>query len=170
MFAPRFDITVSWDAADASPQRGNLPQSMGFSRSHTIRADGVAEAISGSSAKVFRGDASKWNPEQLLLSSLAQCHMLTFLYLAHRENIKILEYSDSASGTISMDSDGIGGQFSQITLNPKVTVETSESLFQALKSDLAEINHRVKEHCFIRRSISVPVQENLTIRLRKAAI
>jgi organic hydroperoxide reductase OsmC/OhrA len=36
--------------------------------------------IAGSSDSTFRGDAARWNPEQLLLAALAQCHMLSYLH------------------------------------------------------------------------------------------
>ena len=40
-----------------------------YERSHTLRADHKPDLL-GSSDPMFRGDKSKWNPEELLLASL----------------------------------------------------------------------------------------------------
>ncbi len=58
---------------------GNLGQGTNsyhaYSRDHEISAAGKV-AIAGSSDPAFRGDPARYNPEELLVSSLAACHML----------------------------------------------------------------------------------------------
>ena len=52
-------------------------------------SDGTGEAhgvigpapIAGSSDPAFPGDPGRWNPEQLLVVALSQCHMLSYLHL-----------------------------------------------------------------------------------------
>jgi organic hydroperoxide reductase OsmC/OhrA len=51
-----------------------------YSRAHEISAQGKT-AISGSSDPVFRGDAVRWNPAELLIAALSACHQLWYLHL-----------------------------------------------------------------------------------------
>jgi organic hydroperoxide reductase OsmC/OhrA len=46
---------------------------MAYARSHVLSVDGK-EALACSSAPVFRGDGSLYNPEDMLLYSAAACH------------------------------------------------------------------------------------------------
>ena len=46
-----------------------------YGREHVISAPGKPD-IPGSADPAFRGDASRWNPEDLLLASLSSCHKL----------------------------------------------------------------------------------------------
>ena len=46
-----------------------------YARDHRISAAGKPD-LAGSSDPAFRGDASRWNPEDLLVASLSSCHML----------------------------------------------------------------------------------------------
>ena len=51
-----------------------------YERSHQIIIENKSD-ISGSADPAFRGDKTKHNPEDLLISSLSACHMLTYLHL-----------------------------------------------------------------------------------------
>ena len=55
----------------------------------------------------FRGDASKHNPEDLLLAAISSCHMLSYLALCAKYGINVLSYEDRATGI--MREDGKGG-------------------------------------------------------------
>jgi organic hydroperoxide reductase OsmC/OhrA len=55
----------------------------GYSRSHVISAPDKS-AIEGSSDPSFRGDATRWNPEELLLAAISACHKLWYLSLCAR--------------------------------------------------------------------------------------
>lgn len=60
-----------------------------YGREHEIGAEG-RPTILGSSEPAFRGDPTRWNPEQLLLVSLAQCHMLWYLHLCAVNNVVVM--------------------------------------------------------------------------------
>jgi hypothetical protein len=72
----RYTATVTWT--------GNLGDGTSaykaYSRNHEITAASKT-AILGSSDPHFRGDAARWNPEELLVASLSACHKLWFLHL-----------------------------------------------------------------------------------------
>jgi organic hydroperoxide reductase OsmC/OhrA len=44
-----------------------------YSRNYAIVSEGKS-AIQGSADPAFRGDRSRWNPEELLVASLSACH------------------------------------------------------------------------------------------------
>ena len=121
-----------------------------YSRNHDITADGPP-MLGGSADPAFRGDHTRWNPEQLFVASLAQCHMLWYLSLAASQQVTVTAYRDSPTGTMVEESDG-SGRFTDICLRPHVTI-TSDS-DPALAGTL---HHRVVDYCFIARSVAVPV-------------
>lgn len=161
-----FEIQLSWSNIDQNPINDASTEARNqrarFDRDHTIVSQAIAE-IRGSAAKQFHGNQDNWNPEQLFIAAIAQCHMLTFLFLAHKKGFNIVSYSDAASGEIVLDNDGIGGEFSQISLKPVVQISPSEQNNHDLIRELHEINAQAEMHCFIRRSVSAPVFAHLTV-------
>ena len=93
----------------------------GYERNHEIKV-GDKPVISGSSDPAFRGDRSRYNPEELLVASLSACHMLWYLHLCANAGIVVTAYSDDATGTM-VETVGGGGQFSEVVLKPAVSIE-----------------------------------------------
>lgn len=122
-----------------------------YQRSHIVTNPGKPE-IGMSSDPVFRGDKNRYNPEELLVASLASCHMLWYLHLCADAGVVVIEYSDNASGTMSENEDG-SGQFSEVILRPTVRVAGSTMVTKA-----TELHHRAHEMCFIARSCNFPVK------------
>ena len=75
----RYATTVTWTGNTGPGTSGYRD----YQRTHEISADGKP-TILGSADPAFRGDPARWNPEELLVASLSQCHMLTFLSLCAR--------------------------------------------------------------------------------------
>jgi organic hydroperoxide reductase OsmC/OhrA len=121
-----------------------------YERSHVIQADGKA-AIPGSSDPSFRGDKTRYNPEEMLVASLSSCHMLWYLHLCSAAGIIVVDYVDHATGTMVETSDG-GGYFSSVTLHPEVTI-TDASLTEQANALHEEANRL----CFIANSVKFPV-------------
>jgi organic hydroperoxide reductase OsmC/OhrA len=126
-----------------------------YDRSHEISIDGK-NTISASSDPAFRGDRTKHNPEEFLVSSLSSCHMLWYLHLCAEKGIVVTDYVDEASGSMEENSDG-SGQFTEVTLRPKVTVADKAMIQQA-----TELHHKANEMCFIARSVKFPVHHKPT--------
>ena len=120
-----------------------------YGRDHIVRAEGKA-AIDGSSDRSFRGDAERWNPEELLLAALSQCHMLSYLHVAASNGIVVESYVDAATGTMEQTHDG-GGHFTSATLRPSVTISAGD-LALAM-----ELHHEASAKCFIAASVNFPV-------------
>ncbi len=64
--------------------------------------------ISGSSDPAFLGDPEKYNPEELLLSSISSCHMLWYLHLCTSHNVVVTTYFDHAEGVMEELENGSG--------------------------------------------------------------
>lgn len=107
--------------------------------------------LKGSADKPFFGDPSLYNPEDLLLSALSACHMMSFLYLCRKQRIGIKSYSDHPNGILKINENG-SGQFESVTLKPKV------ELVDLTYSDrLDQIHKEAGNLCFIANSVNFPI-------------
>ncbi len=131
----------------------------GFSRDHEVAATGP-ELILGSSDPAFRGDASRWNPEQLYIASIAQCHMLWYLHLATQAGVVVTDYVDRPTGVMVEEATG-AGQFDSVTLHPTVTIAAGSD-----PSVAEELHERVGDYCFIARSINTPIRHEVVVHVR----
>lgn len=121
-----------------------------YGRDHVIRANGLPD-LPGTADPTFRGDHDRWNPEQLLLTALSQCHMLSYLHVAVKNGITVLAYTDDAEGTLRLNRDG-SGEFTGVVLRPRLTISAGDS--SALAQELHAEANRL---CFIARSVNFPV-------------
>lgn len=121
-----------------------------YERAHEISAPGKP-VISGSSDAAFRGDPTRYNPEDLLVSSLSACHMLVYLHLCADAGITVTGYVDDAAGTMVEDAT-IGGRFTEVILRPSVTVRAETDTGEAMR-----LHERAHQLCFIANSVNFPV-------------
>jgi organic hydroperoxide reductase OsmC/OhrA len=123
-----------------------------YSRNHEIMAEGKAAPLPGSSDAAFRGDGTRYNPEELLVATLSSCHMLWVLHLCADSGIVVTSYSDDASGTMTEHEDG-SGEFVEVTLRPRMEITDAGRIADALA-----LHHKAHELCFIARSVKFPVR------------
>jgi organic hydroperoxide reductase OsmC/OhrA len=122
-----------------------------YERAHLISVEGKP-AIACSSDPSFRGDISKYNPEEMFVSSLSSCHMLWFLHVCSEAGVIVLAYSDSAKGTMQESADG-NGRFTEVILHPHVKVK------EAWMMEKVDVLHNTAHHfCFISNSCNFPVR------------
>lgn len=126
-----------------------------YTRDHVVRIPGLPDIL-GSADKTFRGDAGRHNPEQLLLTALAQCHMLSYLHQAASRGIVVTAYRDAATAT--METAGTGGRFTEAVLRPVVTITDASQAADAL-----DAHAQAAADCFIASSVSFPVLHAPTI-------
>ncbi|MFD1712862.1 OsmC family protein [Amnibacterium flavum] len=125
-----------------------------YGRQGVLSAPGK-QPIDGSSARVFHGDSDRWNPEELLIAALAECHMLSYLHTAVRHGVTVLGYTDSPTGT--MVQEGNGGHFTRVVLRPAVRISDPAQI------ELAQSLHReASADCFIAASVNFPVDHEPT--------
>jgi len=142
-----YDVRVTWTGDNGEGTKTYR----GYRRDHTIACEGKPQ-IQGSSDPSFRGDRSRYNPEELLVASLSSCHMLWYLHLCSVNQVTVLDYRDSASGVMEESEDG-SGEFVQVTLKPQVRVSAGDDRAKALS-----LHHEAHRLCFIARSVRFPVE------------
>lgn len=134
-----------------------------YERSHDIAVHQKA-VIPASSDPAFRGDVTKHNPEDLLVSSLSSCHMLWYLHLCATAGVVVVEYTDHATGIMEETPDG-SGHFTNVTLNPVVTVTEQQMVDKA-----NAIHHEANKYCFIANSVNFPVLHQPVCKVAEPSI
>ena len=131
----------------------------GYERAHTISVEGKP-IIEASSDPSFRGEKSKYNPEEMFLASLSSCHMLWFLHFCSVASIVVLDYTDAATGTMIESDDG-NGKFSEVILRPVVKVKEEWMIEKT-----TALHDKAHHFCFISNSVNFPVRhEEVTTRV-----
>src|ERR1700748_3211315 len=121
-----------------------------YERSHLIQT-GNKVTIEASSDAPFRGDVSKYNPEDLFLASIASCHMLWYLHLCADNGIIVKNYVDNPEGVLETFANG-SGKFTIITLRPVVNV-TDMSMIETAQM----LHHNAHEMCFMANSVNFEI-------------
>jgi organic hydroperoxide reductase OsmC/OhrA len=142
----RYSTTINWTGNLGSGTSGYRA----YSRDYEIIAAGKPH-IGGSSDPAFRGDSSRWNPEELLVASLAACHKLWYLHLAAEAGVVVTAYCDEAEGVMEEQIDG-SGRFTNVVLRPTVTVAAGADTERA-----NALHHTAHTKCFIANSVSFNV-------------
>jgi organic hydroperoxide reductase OsmC/OhrA len=152
-----YSVQVRWT--------GNRGQGTGsytsYDRAHDIVAPGKP-VIPGSSDPAFRGDRSRYSPEDMLVAALSACHMLWYLHLCADAKIVVTEYSDDASGSMVETADG-GGHFTEVVLRPTAVIEPGADPAAA-----AALHERAHALCFIASSVNFNVRCEPVIRVANA--
>lgn len=147
----RYKLNATWQAKKEDGNR-NIRT---YDRCHTIRIDNKPE-LHLTTDNPAVGDKSKLNPEDLLVSAVSSCHLLSYLYVCALEGIMITSYEDNATGTM-IEQEGGGGSFKEITLNPVFTVSD-----ESMKERAMELHHKAHEICYIANSVNFDVHCNPT--------
>jgi organic hydroperoxide reductase OsmC/OhrA len=123
----------------------------GYERAHEYSVGGKP-IIPGSADPAFRGDGTRYNPEELLVMSLSSCHMLWYLHLCADSKIEVVAYEDDAIGTLTEDKDR-GGFFTEVVLRPRVTVAAGSDAARA-----QSLHERAHHLCYVANSVNFPVR------------
>ncbi|WP_343731174.1 OsmC family protein [Duganella sp.] len=140
MTVHNYKLTVTWSGNRGTGTSGYRD----YERSHVISADGKP-SIPGSSDPAFRGDATRWNPEELLLASASACHKLWYLHLCADAGIVVTAYEDHAQGTMN------GDRFERIVLRPRVTIAAGD------RALAMRLHHQAHAQCYIAKSVNFPI-------------
>ena len=143
----RYTTTVTWTGNTGT----GTSSYRAYERSHEIGATGKPP-IPASSDPHFRGDAARYNPEELLVASLSSCHMLWYLHLCASAGIVVTRYADAAEGVMAEEGDG-GGRFTRVVLRPQIRVQAGADLAQA-----HVLHHDAHAKCFIANSVNFPIE------------
>lgn len=126
-----------------------------YERSHSVSVEGKPQLLCSSDAP-FRGDVSKHNPEDFLLTALSSCHMLWYLHLCADAGIVVSAYVDNATAKMQEHESG-GGNFIEATLHPTITLKNAEKIERA-----KQLHEQANKKCFIANSCNFPVKHEAT--------
>jgi organic hydroperoxide reductase OsmC/OhrA len=142
-----YKLTATWNGNKGSGTSGLRT----YDRSHTVSIKGKPE-LHLTTDNPAVGDKTKLNPEDLLVTAISSCHMLSYLYVCALEGIVIHDYTDNATG-IMIEIESGGGSFKEVTLNPVFTVENESMMQRAI-----ELHHKAHEICYIANSVNFEVK------------
>lgn len=136
-----FKAKLNWNSVPKE-EKNNQKQ---YLKSHQIAIEGK-EILAISAAKAFKGDPTLYNPEDLLLSSLVSCHMMSYLYVCSKNRIDVLSYQDDAEATLEVLENG-AGRFIEVKLYPKIVIKQKDKITEAIS-----LHAKANELCFIANS------------------
>jgi organic hydroperoxide reductase OsmC/OhrA len=142
-----YNVSVQWTGNLGTGTSGYRA----YSRNHEIKVSNKPP-IPASSDPAFRGDPTRYNPEELFVAALSQCHMLWFLHLCADAGIAVTYYVDEATGAMEEDQHG-GGHFTEVVLRPVIKVEGSVPI-----EKIEALHHQANALCFIANSCKFPVR------------
>nr|WP_221234433.1 OsmC family protein [Terrimesophilobacter mesophilus] len=143
----RYETTIEWLGNRGTGTSGYRD----YGRELLLSAEGK-HTIEASADRTFHGDADRWNPEELLVAALSQCHMLSYLHVAVMRGVVVTAYRDTAIGTMEETGDG-GGRFTDVLLRPIVTIASADMMDAAIDAHV-DANRK----CFIANSVNFPVR------------
>ncbi|WP_194767687.1 OsmC family protein [Tamlana sp. I1] len=147
-----FKALVNWNLSEGETTK----TSRGFSRNHSVKITNKAD-LKVSAAKAFHGDEACYNPEDLLLSALVSCHMMSYLYVCAQHKIEVLAYSDEAEAVLEVESSG-KGSFKSVVLNPVVRIKDASQKELALR-----LHEKANKLCFIANSCNFPISHRAEV-------
>jgi organic hydroperoxide reductase OsmC/OhrA len=127
-----------------------------YSRGHRV-AFGSGVEVPGTASHHIVGN--KWaapnsvDPEELLVASISQCHMLTFLHKAREAGFTVTAYRDDAEGVMEKIDEAGRMAVTRCTLRPTIAYE-GRAPTQAERDHL---HHAAHEECFIANSVKTDV-------------
>jgi organic hydroperoxide reductase OsmC/OhrA len=142
-----YTVTMKWTG---NTGRGTADY-RSYERAHEYGAPGKP-VIPGSSDPSFRGDSTRYNPEELLVMSISSCHMLWYLHLSAVARIVVVEYEDNPVGTMVESADG-SGRFIEVAIKPTVTLAAGSDAGKA-----ESLHERAHHMCFIANSVNFPIR------------
>lgn len=144
-----YKLTAVWDGNKGEGTKNVRT----YDRSHTVTIAGKPE-LHLTTDNPAVGDKTKLNPEDLLVSAISSCHMLSYLYVCALEGVVVTDYIDNATG-IMIEKESGGGSFKEVVLNPEIVVAHESMIEKAM-----ELHHKAHEICYIANSVNFDVKCN----------
>lgn len=156
--AHHFACTLHWTGA----ARGPIEDYESYARDLRVDVAGKP-SLDMSAAPAFKGDASRHNPEDLLVAALSSCHFLSYAAVCARAGIVVVAYEDAATGVMERVQ-GIT-QFTSVVLHPVVTLAQGTAPEQAERAKA--LHEKAHAGCFIASSVKFSVTCEATIVIRE---
>lgn len=146
MSTHRYAVSATWTGNTGTGTSGYRD----YRRDVAIRVEGKPELLT-SADRSFRGDPGRWNPEDLLLAALSECHLLSYLHACVTRGVVVTAYVDEAEGELRVD--GNAGRFERVVLRPRVTVADPAMIAEAIAA-----HEDAHAWCFIANSVNFDVE------------
>ncbi|TNE34113.1 MAG: OsmC family peroxiredoxin [Alphaproteobacteria bacterium] len=148
-----YKARTNWTGAG----KGAVEEYKTYSREYEVAIEGKP-LFTGSADPTFYGDPALHNPEDMLMIALSACHMLSYLALCAKYNIRVTAYHDDAWGKMEIADNKM--RFTEVVLKPVVTIDADSDANKA-----AELHHEAHAQCFIASSVNFPVRNEPEIRV-----
>lgn len=106
--------------------------------------------------EVFGGIPGTYNPEEMLVASLALCQMSTFLHFVNANDIDLIAYENDVVGTLTKGKDGFKFTHFKISVDVHVASGEKEKCEKALEMS--------KRFCLISNSMTAEEEYVFNIR------
>jgi organic hydroperoxide reductase OsmC/OhrA len=116
-----------------------------------------------SAAPRFHGDPARPNPEQLFVAAVSACQALTFLFLAARDAVVVVAYTDDAEGRLELDQGR--RRMTRVVLRPRIGVVDAASVDKARA--LVAKAHRA---CYIANSVTAVIEIEPVVEVGACAV
>jgi organic hydroperoxide reductase OsmC/OhrA len=120
-----------------------------YDRAHEASAPPAEHSVRLTTGESL-GDRRQLNPEQLVVMAASSCQLLSFLHLAAKARIDVVEYEDEAEGEMPEDEAPL--RLTRITLRPRIVVNGDQGEDWILR--LVQLAH---EHCYVANSLRTEV-------------
>ncbi|NVJ25508.1 OsmC family protein [Myxococcus sp. AM011] len=145
-----FPLRLKWQGSTAGE----------YSRDAVAGTEGKPDLLVSSGTN-YGGSDARWNPEDLLGASVAQCHLLTFLALAKKVRLDVRSYDDQV--TVFVDAVEKVKRVSKVRLAPLIRVAPGTDV-----EKVREMFVKAHKYCFIAQSLNAEVVMEPTIEVATA--
>jgi len=146
-----YSANIVWTGARVGPTTSY----QAYSREYEFRSGGKP-ALRGSADPYYRGDATLYNPEDMLVVALSTCHLLSYLADCARGGVHVVGYEDDASGVMEFKDGKL--RFTEVTLRPRVIVVKGTDVGKAMA-----FHESAHDGCYVASSVNFPVRHEPTI-------
>lgn len=140
-----FTSRVRWTGSYVPGQAGGRS----YTRDILVEPDGKPP-IPGSAGVRFFGDDTRYNPEDLMLASLAECHLLTYLALATKAGIRLESLRIEIQGTLGTVEGKTRFVRAELTAHTALAPGGDAERARALHAE-------AHEGCFMASSVNFPI-------------
>ncbi|MBX3481932.1 OsmC family protein [Phenylobacterium sp.] len=143
-----FRATIEWGLKDGEDFANGR-----YSRGHTVSFAGHVVPATASPHVV-----GKWavkgavDPEEMLVASISNCHMLTFLHRARLAGFVVTRYRDAAEGVMEKTAEGRMA-VTRVTLHPEIAYDGR----RPTPAERDRLHHEAHEECFIANSVKTQI-------------
>lgn len=123
-----------------------------FNRNHSLSFSGN-QTLKNSASPDYFGNADMANPEELLASALASCHMLTFLAVASKSGYTVEAYNCKSEAFMGKNAEG-RMSVAEITLTPAIVFSGDKI---PTDEQLKSLHDKAHKNCFIAQSLQTKV-------------